>query len=238
MPARRAAAPEMGDMPSVAEFIGDYNDPKSIGSRMRRRRAKPLLDMIESIYVERGRCSILDLGGTEKYWNTIAYEFLAERNCRITLLNRTAPELRNRELFTAMMGDGCAVDARDNSFDIVHSNSVVEHVGDWQRTQAFSREVRRLARRYFVQTPNFWFPWEPHFGLPFFQYLPLPLRARMLMRRNLGFFERCPSASAALEAVDSIQLLDAMMMRALFPDARLMRERIMGLTKSLIAVRE
>ena len=225
-------------MPSVAEFIGDYDDPRSIGSSLRRRRSKPLLGLIERTYAERGGCSILDLGGTEKYWNSVSDLFLRQRNCRITLLNHAAPQPRNTDLFTAAAGDGCAVDASDNSFDIVHSNSVVEHVGDWKRTQAFGGEVRRLARRYFVQTPNFWFPWEPHFGAPFFQFLPLPMRARLLMRRNRGFFRRCESAALAVEAVESIRLLDAFMMRALFPDARLVRERIFGLTKSLIAVRE
>jgi hypothetical protein len=225
-------------MPSVAEFIGNYDDPRSIGSRLRRRRSKSLVELIERVHAERGRCAILDLGGTEKYWNSVSDTVLRERGCRITLLNRTARPPRNGDVFTAIVGDGCAVDAADDSFDIVHSNSVIEHVGDWQRTRAFAGEVRRLARRYLVQTPNFWFPWEPHFGAPFFQFLPPSLRARLLMRRNLGFFKRCESATDAVEAVESIRLLDALMMQTLFPDARLVRERICGLTKSLIAVRE
>jgi hypothetical protein len=224
-------------MPSVAEFIGDYDDPKSIGSRLRRRRSKPLLALIEDAYLEKGECSILDLGGTEKYWNSVPADFLSERNCRITLLNRSAPLPRNGRVFASRAGDACAVDAADRSFDIVHSNSVIEHVGDWNRTRAFSAEVRRLARRYFIQTPNFWFPWEPHFGFPCFQFLPVPLRARLLLRRDLGFFKRCRSAAAAIEAVESIRLLDALMMRALFPDARLVPERVLGVTKSLVAIR-
>lgn len=225
-------------MRSIATIIGNYDDPRSFGSRMRRRRALLLVRLIEDIYAEKGRCSILDLGGTENYWNIVGYPFLKERNCRITLLNVAAPRPAVDTVFHATAGDATAVDMADNAFDIVHSNSVIEHVGDWRRMLAFSVEVRRLAPRYFVQTPNYWFPWEPHFGMPLFQYLPEPTRVSLLLRHDLGFFKRCESVSAAVEAVEGIRLLDIRMLNTLFPEARIVRERFFGMTKSLIVVRE
>lgn len=222
---------------SLAELIGDYDDPRSFGSRLRRRRSAWLMRLIDMTYREHGRCSILDLGGTENYWNIIDPPYMQERNCRITLLNLTTSSLANPNLFESRAGDATAVDAPDNRFDIVHSNSVIEHVGDWRKTMAFGVEVRRLASRYYVQTPNFWFPWEPHFGTPLFHYLPIPLRISLLRRRNLGYFERC-TLSDAVETVESIRLLDKEMLKFLFPEAQIIRERFLGFTKSLIAIRE
>jgi hypothetical protein len=222
----------------ISTTIGNYDDPASIGSKLRRRRSGPLCDLIDAVYCAKGSCSILDLGGTERYWNILGEEFLHERNCEVVLLNQTAISVRRSRIFRAEVGDACAVDAKDDAFDIVHSNSVIEHVGGWQRARAFSIEARRLAPNYFVQTPNFWFPWEPHFGFPFFQMLPIPLRARLLLRGKRGFYRRCESVSSAIEIAESIRLLDCRMIRELFPDARILRERFLGLTKSFVAIRD
>jgi hypothetical protein len=222
---------------SVAERIGDYGDPHSLGSWLRRRRSGWLARLVDMTYREQGRCAILDLGGTETYWNIIDPAYLRERNCRITLLNVAATPPANDKLFDSRVGDATSVDACDDAYDIVHSNSVIEHVGDWRRTMAFSAEVRRLASRYYVQTPNFWFPWEPHFGMPLFHFLPVPLRISLLRRRDLGYFKRC-ALPDAVETVASIHLLDKAMLRFLFPDAQIMREKFLGLTKSLVAIRD
>ena len=84
-------------------------------------------------------------------------------------------------------------------------------------------------RRFYVQTPNRWFPIEPHYQLPLFQFL----------RRA-----RPQSAQPALHAGlagggqwEEITLLGARDLRRLFPDAEIHREKVLGLTKSLIAVR-
>jgi SAM-dependent methyltransferase len=63
----------------------------------------------------------------------------------------------------------------DAEFDLVYCSSVVEHVAPARR-QAFAAELRRVARGWFVQTPAFSFPIEPHALLPFAHWLPVPLR--------------------------------------------------------------
>jgi hypothetical protein len=142
------------------------------------------------------------------------------------------------ERFRSIAGDGRALDQfQDQSFDVVHSNSVIEHVGGWREQWRMAREIRRLAPRYFVQTPNFWFPLEPHFRAPFIHWLPEPWRVSILMRWACGFHPRARSAGEARQMLDDARLVDARAMRELFPDAVVERERFAGFTKSLIAVR-
>lgn len=119
--------------------------------------------------------------------------------------------------------DARALPFPDNAFDVAYSNSVVEHLDPDDRRR-YADEVRRVARRYLVQTPNRWFPVEPHVLLPGFQFLPLAARRRLW---RLGVSQ---------DEFADIRLLDAAELHALFPEARIFRERFGGLTKSLIAV--
>jgi hypothetical protein len=224
----------------LAKIIGNYDNPNSIGSRLRRRRSAPLRQMIEHVHAERGGVSLLDVGGREVYWTGIfPLDFLRQNQVKIHLINRaqevTPPT--QPDIFTATLGDGCALAFEDNAFDICHSNSVIEHVGNWGRRTAYAREVTRVARYYFHQTPNYWFPWEPHFGVPFFHWLPEPIRLSITMRRSLGWSDRAATVAAGMDMLESAVLLNKRMMAALFPDATIISERLAGLTKSFIAIR-
>jgi SAM-dependent methyltransferase len=77
-----------------------------------------------------------------------------------------------------VQGDACALPFPDSSFDVVHSNAVIEHVGARERQEAFVREALRVGGRLFVTTPNRWFPIEVHTRLPLVHWLPEPLSAR------------------------------------------------------------
>jgi hypothetical protein len=221
----------------MLEKLQDYDSPGSLANRLRKRRIIHLKRLIESILRNRGQCRILDLGGEENYWKVIGGEFLANRNVEVVLLNISdmRPTFPG---FSAVVGDACAVGMPSSSFDIVHSNSVIEHVGDWQRMRAFAGEVRRLAPSYFVQTPNFWFPFEPHFQVPLFHWLPFPIRVALVRRFALGFYSRRQNVDDAVRAVEGTNLLTAELFRSLFPEAAIRFEKVLGLTKSLMAIRE
>jgi hypothetical protein len=219
------------------DLLVDYNNPRSLGSRLRRRRVQLFLELVRQCHREHGSCRILDIGGSQAYWRIVGDAFLDAHDCHITLLNTAPLQAPPRRRFTHVVGDGCRLDFGDNAFDIAHSNSVIEHVGDWQRKSAFAAECSRVARRHYVQTPNFWFPVEPHYLVPGFQFLPMQIQAALLCRLSLGRIQRRNSLAAALETVQGIQLLTEGMLRALFPHSEILCERVFGLKKSLIAIR-
>ncbi len=154
----------------------------------------------------------------------------------IVLLNNK-PQKAQEANIVAVVGDARElVGLNEDEFPIVFSNSVIEHVGDWQDQLRMAQEVRRVGSRYFVQTPNRYFPLEPHFLVPGFQFLPVAARVALVRRFALGYHEAIPDRAAAVEAVNEIRLLTASEMRALFPGAVLHRERVAGLTKSFVAM--
>jgi SAM-dependent methyltransferase len=65
----------------------------------------------------------------------------------------------------------------DGAFDLAYSNSVVEHLPPETR-RAFAAELRRIARGWWVQTPAYSFPIEPHALLPAAHWLPVGVRRR------------------------------------------------------------
>lgn len=224
---------------TLVHVLADYENPRSLGSRLRARRVGPLLDMIAATRSREGRVRIIDVGGTETYWGIVPPGFLERNNVTITVVNLPGTDMpEDHGRFEFVVGDGCSLDAfEDCSFHIAHSNSVIEHVGDWERMVAFSREVARVASAYFVQTPNFWFPVEPHYLTPFFHWLPRPLQVWLVLHFNLGQCYRRRREEDAVLAVEGTRLLDRGMLRALFPDAQIITERFLGLSKSLTAMR-
>src|SRR5207253_264295 len=138
----------------------------SLVSRLRRKRSKHIRDLIEQAHAETGACRVIDLGGRPEYWwNMFDRAFLEANKVHITLVNlEPLRDFTGDPMFSEAEGSACDLPQfADGAFDLVHSNSVVEHVGDWDNVEAFAREVRRLAPRYYVQTPYVFFPVEPHF---------------------------------------------------------------------------
>jgi hypothetical protein len=218
------------------------DDPNSLASRLRRKQAERLRPMIVLVSAMNWTCSILDIGGEASYWQTaIGLDDLREWRVHITLLNHTDKYVGtdlDPALFTVVIADGCQLPFADGSFDIAHSSSTIEHVGDWQRREAFAREIRRVARRYFVQTPAFGFPLEPHYRFPYFQMLPEPARIWMLQHFALGTFPLAEDLPHAIRFSGDVRLLSRNQFTLLFPDAIIERERFLGLTKLLMAVRK
>jgi hypothetical protein len=178
---------------------------------------------------------VLDIGGTPDNWQLLAVP------PRLVLLNtpRAAEDLAGAPTWVA--GDGRALPFRDGAFDVVFSNSVIEHVGDLASQRQFAREVARVGRAYWVETPNRWFPVEQHLLTPFIHWLPRVWQRALVPRFNWWRVLVPLPADRRDFYVDhylrDVRLLGARELRALFPDARIVRERAMGVAKSLVALR-
>jgi SAM-dependent methyltransferase len=109
----------------------------------------------------------------------------------------------------------------DQEFEIGYANSVIEHLAP-ERRPAFARELRRVSRGWYVQTPAMSFPIEPHALLPAAHWLPRALRRRYW---RLG----------AGGDPDEVQLLRRRELELLFGPA--IPERFGPLTKSWVCVR-
>jgi SAM-dependent methyltransferase len=210
--------------------VADNRRPGSLANRFRRRRMGLLISLLEPLPRP---VRVLDLGGTEGFWRQMGLAGNGELEILVLNLHREPATAGNIE---AAVGDARSMPQFDDgSFDVVFSNSVIEHLRTWPDQERMASEVRRVGVRYFVQTPNRYFPLEPHFLVPGFQFLPLNARIALVRRFALGYHEALPDREDARHAVEEIRLLDARELRRLFPDAGLYRERVLGLTKSFVA---
>lgn len=192
--------------------------------RLQRRFRSARMREFESRFRIDAATRILDVGGTPGNWGLLSV------HPRVTLLNNEQEAVDRSsvpERFSYVVADARALPFADGAFDIVYSNSVIEHVGSAADQERMAGEVRRVGRGYYVQTPNRWFPIEPHIvtepGVwrPLVHYLPRawqhPLmppwyrKIRLLGRRDFG---------------------------GMFPDGAVESERVAGLSKSFIATRQ
>ncbi len=205
--------------------------PDSFGERARAKRADRLL----RVFPDLSDMRVLDLGGTASFW-----ERLPVNPTHVTTLNSVAVEA-SQQWHSHVVGDACEPPDHvlSGEFDLVFSNSTIEHVGDRPRRAKFAEVARSLGPRHWIQTPNRWFPIEPHVLFPFQQFFPLTGRA--LVHRYWPLVHtRSPSVAAGRIQAGHTELMDRAEMTTIFPDSRIESEVVVqGLPpKSLIAIRD
>jgi len=196
--------------------------PFSDWARLRR-----MQQMLRTFNLRQGMC-VLDLGGTTEIWS---YSFIPSLNITIVNLPGTIEKSTGSQHdFQYVEGDGCNVEGiGDQSFDFVFSNSVIEHVGGPARRQAFANEIRRIGKSYLVQTPSMWFPIEAHSGMPFWWFYPASLRRWLIERWR----KKLPGWTEMVEATTVLRRSE---LERLFPEAKVIVERVLGIPKSYSAV--
>ncbi len=181
---------------------------------------------------------LLDVGGDPHFWTSHPQPVK-----RIDSVNLYAMAWRGddapRHNIRLLLGDGCSLDMPDQSYDIGFSNSVIEHVGSWERQQQFASEIRRVARSLWVQTPAYECPIEPHYMAPFVHYFPRRLQKKLLRWCTLWGWLEHPTGEEIDSVVETTHLLRKANMRQLFPDCEIITERMLWIiTKSYIAIRK
>jgi hypothetical protein len=172
---------------------------------------------------------VLDLGGTVVSWRVLGL-----RPCSVTIVNLDQGESSDEPWVEFVRGDAC--EGGFGSYDLVFSNSLMEHLGGHARRQKLAEVVQASAPSWWVQTPYRYFPIEPHWVFPGFQFLPFRVRLLICQHwRTLHSGGQMDFAAAA-EIVASTELISATEMRTYFPTSEIWFERVAGLPKSLVAV--
>jgi SAM-dependent methyltransferase len=125
-----------------------------------------------------------------------------------------------------VVADGERLPFADRSVAATVCNSVIEHVED---AHALAAEIRRVSATFFVQSPYGRFPLELHAKIPIPFYRWVPSRR---LRRGL-----CRLFGGDFTYVESVRYLSAADLAKLFPEARIVAERWLGLTKSFYVIR-
>ena len=213
----------------------DISNPHSTISRVRKKRCKLLLDLIHTID-NNDSIRILDVGGTLTFWETCG--FVGAQNCEITLLNLNKFEIPHKyKYIKSIQGNGTDMrDYKDKEFDLVVSDSVIKHVGDYENQKKMAKEIQRVGKRYFVQTPNFFFPIEPHFLFPFFQFLPLSVKTLLLTHFSLGGRQPTKDPEKSEVSAKYTRMLKKREVKQLFPEGVILKEKLYGMTNSFIVV--
>lgn len=211
------------DSPEVTRWHGIY-------ARIRPYFRKARMRLFEQRLAPAATTRVLDVGGSRHNWE------YASVLPQVTLANIVRETDRDAR-FAYMECDARQMPLADGSFDLVYSNSVIEHVGDWADQKACAAEIRRVAPRYFVQTPAKYFPVEPHFFCLFIHWLPTPLYRRLLPYLSLWAWVTKAKGPDIDKAIAGTRLLTVREMRELFPDAEIVCERFLLMTKSIVAVK-
>ena len=203
--------------------------PGSVGDRRRQRR----WERFRAEFPDLESMSVIDLGGTADTWLSKGV-----RPASLHIVNLEPEPAELPAWIRADQADACNLPSHiiGAQYDLVFSNSVIEHVGGHVQRQRFADAVHKLADRYWVQTPYRYFPIEPHWLFPGFQFLPLTVRAEVSRRWPL-IHTRSQSREHGVSAALSVELLSRTEMAYYFPDATIGREWMLGAVKSLIALR-
>ncbi|MCK4395667.1 MAG: methyltransferase domain-containing protein [Candidatus Marinimicrobia bacterium] len=147
---------------------------------------------------------------------------------------------------TVLLKEDLFLPFENNEWDIVFCNSVIEHVtGPKQKVIyiqetkkfkdiankhqiAFAKEINRIGKSYFVQTPHKNFPVESHTQFPLADYFNRPMQVRLIKFLNSFWIKKTQP---------DWNLLDKHDMQILFPEANIIVEKFLGFSKSIIAIK-
>ncbi len=185
-------------------------------------------ELFESVFRPRPEDRVLDIGASGEVFLRYTFEDVYPYPQHITAGGYDLREvLSARQCYPQpryAVFDGCCLPFPDKSFDLVFSNAVIEHIPG--RQKQFADEIMRVGKSWFVTTPNYWYPFEAHYHLPFIQFLP-----RVLQRE----YNRLLGTHSPKGQVQDLALLSAGQLQGLFPGSRIVRVRVTFWPETLVA---
>ena len=173
--------------------------------------------------------SILDIGGKINFWENRG--LAGNNDYKITIVN-IEKETSKFSNINYEIGDATNLNKFNaKSFDIVHSNSVIEHLYNFNNQSKMASEILRIGKKYIVQTPNKYFFLEPHYLIPFFQFLPDKLKYLILTKTKMSRLKKWDKKFAS-QYIEEIRLLSLKEMKLLFLSSKIYFEKFLGMNKS------
>lgn len=219
------------------KIFSSSTEKESLGHKFRRKRFSFLFENLEALCREKEKnntlpVKILDIGGLQSYWENMGMH--NNPNLDITLVNLAAEGAKFKNI-SSIVGDATNLcNIKDNEYDVAFSNSVIEHVYNFENQRKMSDEVKRVGRYHFIQTPNRFFFLEPHYLLPFVQFLPKKTLYFLLTKTVVSRGHKW-NKEYAKQYVDEIRLLTLKEMKMLFPESKIYKEKFLGMMKSFTA---
>ncbi len=219
-------------MINLKTLLASSDQKGSLGDKFRSNRFKFFENLVYKNFENQFPIRILDIGGMAYFWKD--KELLKKGLVKVTLLNLEKEETDIPGLH-AVSGDATNLsEFKDKSFDLVFSNSVIEHLYTWENQEKMAKEIIRVGKKYFVQTPNRHFFIEAHYVLPYAQYMPKKLTYFLLTKTKISRGMKW-TPEQANQYLEEIRLLSIGEMKQLFPNAKMYKEKLAGLTKSVTA---
>ena len=188
---------------------------------------------LKKIYPKIGTFKILDLGGSSSFWKET--DILSDYE-NITILNikKYQNEYGENDKINTVIYDGKIIPFNNKSFDLIICNSVIEHVPIIDR-KLFCSEIKRVGKNYFLQTPSFYFPFEPHFVMPFLHWLPKKVGYLFAHLSPWRILSR-PDKHLIKDYFFNTNLLKENELKEYFKNSKILKEKFFLFTKSYYVI--
>ena len=183
--------------------------------------------------------SILDIGAEIDPSHVTSLQFIDDypwKN-KVTAINLSSEHISHLQEYypevDARVGDACNLPWEDKHFDIAYSNAVIEHVGSFEKQKKMAAEIMRVGKRWFVTTPNRWYPFEFHMRLPLVTWLPY--NGYLWAGRIISYDHEQHEYTIGRRRND-LRLMTARDLRKCFPDSKVIKQRVTFMAETLIVV--
>lgn len=210
-----------------------------IFSRLSRISRARKLDLFHKIMRPTSRMKLLDVGAQIHPDNNEVRQLIDIYPWKdnISVVNISAEHIATIKRYypqiEAVVGDACELPWPDKSFDVVYSNAVIEHLGSFEKQKRMAAEIMRVGKRWFVTTPNRWFPFEFHMRLPLVTWL---FGDSYLRIGNIISYNHLRGRYMIGVKRNDLRLMSAGELRKCFPGSNIIKQRVTFMAETLIAV--